>query len=37
MRPFSHATQSSWVGLFATALLGTSVVRALELDLEDGG
>jgi hypothetical protein len=37
MRVFNHALQPSWMGLLAAALLGTSTVRAVELDLDDGG
>lgn len=37
MRLFNNALQSSWMGLLAAAIMGTSAVRALELDVEDGG
>lgn len=37
MRVFNYASQPSWMGLLATALLSTSTVQAIELDLEDGG
>ncbi|CAI7648954.1 unnamed protein product [Penicillium discolor] len=36
MRVFNYASQPSWMGLLAAALLGTSTVQAIELDLEDG-
>lgn len=37
MRVFNYASQPSWMGLLAAALLSTSTVQAIELDLEDGG
>lgn len=37
MRVFNYASQPSWMSLLAAALLGTSTVQAIELDLEDGG
>lgn len=37
MRVFNYASQPSWMGLLAAALLGTSTVQAIELDLEDEG
>lgn len=37
MRVFNYASQPSWMGLLAVALLGTSTVQAIELDLENGG
>jgi mannan endo-1,6-alpha-mannosidase len=37
MRVFSYASRPSWVGLLTAALMGASTVRAVELDLDDGG
>jgi hypothetical protein len=37
MRVFNYASQPSWMGLLAAALLGTSTVQAVELDVEDRG
>ena len=37
MRILNYASQPSWMGLLAAALLGTSTVQAVELDVEDGG
>ncbi|KAG0159697.1 hypothetical protein PDIDSM_7220 [Penicillium digitatum] len=36
MRVLNYASQRSWMGLLAAALLGTTTVQAIELDLEDG-
>ncbi|KAJ5835360.1 Six-hairpin glycosidase [Penicillium robsamsonii] len=36
MRVLNYASQPSWMGLLAAALLGTSTVQAIELDIDDG-
>lgn len=37
MRLFKNAAHGSWRGVLTVALFGTSSVKAMDLDLEDGG